>query len=81
MVYCDIVRVVGLRRKGSLSTPIGSISLVPINLDMGAYTLEEHCFSFDLKLTKREVMVIATLKTIERIFFSLSTGDEKAETK
>lgn len=69
----------GNKKKGSLSTPIGSISLVPIYLDMWAYTLEEHCFSFDLKLTKREVTGIATLKTTERIFFSLSTGDEKAD--
>lgn len=69
MVYLDMVRVVVIEGKASHKTPVGSTSLVPINLDMLAYTLEEHTFSFDLKLTKREVTVIATLKTIERIFF------------
>lgn len=61
-------------KKKRPSALVGNTSLVPINLDMQFYTLDEHIFNFDLKLTKEGSNINCTMKTKR----TLSTGDEKA---
>ena len=47
----------------------GNTSLVPINLDMQFYTLDEHIFNFDLKLSKEGSNINCTMKTNQKNTF------------
>lgn len=49
------------------SALVGNTSLVPINLDMQFYTLDEHIFNFDL--TKEGSNINCTMKTNQKNTF------------
>lgn len=51
------------------STLVGSTSLVPINLHMQFYTLDERVFNSDLKLTKEGSKINCTVKTNQKNTF------------
>jgi len=57
------------KKKKRPSALVGNTSLVPINLDMQFYTLDEHIFNFDLKLTKEGTNINCTMKTNQKDTF------------
>lgn len=59
----------GKKKKKRPSALVGNTSLVPINLDMQFYTLDEHIFNFDLKLTKEGTNINCTMKTNQKDTF------------
>lgn len=57
----------GRKKKKRPSALVGNTSLVPINLDMQFYTLDEHIFNFDL--TKEGSNINCTMKTNQKNTF------------